>query len=271
VTGPGRGTGGTGVTGVTGPGPGSGTTGVTDEQVARIPSELPDGVAALRRVAEATERLAGSVAALRDPEARAASGIPPWTRGHVVTHVARAADSYRRLLGGAVSGEPVPQYPSMAWRAEQIEQGAHRPVAELVADLRQASDRFAATLRALPAPAWRARVRMRPGELREPAALPLIRLRELEVHHVDLATGYRFADIEPVVAEWIVDDILMELRRRDPVPPLRLVATDTGLVRELGRGGPRVRGPQPELLAWLSGRSDGSALSGSPDPAPSWI
>jgi maleylpyruvate isomerase len=237
-------------------------------------ASLIDGVAGLDAVAEATERFTKSVQTLSEQQVGGATLIPPWTRGHVITHVARAADSYCRLLAGAVDGVEVPQYPSLEFRAAQIEDGAARPITQLLADVRTASAGFADALRALPAPAWSARVRMRPGELRAPAALPLIRLREIEVHHVDLDVGYTFADIAPDVAEWIIDDILMELGRRDPVRPLRLAASDTGLRRELGDGGPVVHGTQVGLLAWLSGRTSGADLRSDDGPvpdAPYWI
>lgn len=236
---------------------------------------LRDGIEALGLVAESTRRFTDSVRLLSDAQVGGTTLIPPWTRGHVITHVARAADSYRRLLTGAIEGVEAPQYPSMQFRADQIEAGARRPVAELVADVLGASARFDEMLRALPEFAWRASVRMRPGELRAPAALPLIRVREIEVHHVDLAVGYRFGDIAPDTAVWIIDDILMELGRRAEIRPLHLKATDTGLSRELGVDAPLISGTQVDLLAWLSGRTPGTGLvaegTETVPPAPYWI
>lgn len=233
------------------------------------------GIEAFGAVGEATRRFTDAVSALSDDQVGDTTLIPPWTRGHVITHIARAADSYRRLLAGAIEGVEAPQYPSMQFRAEQIEAGAGRTVSELVADVVDSSARFEQMMRTLPAAAWRAKVRMRPGELRDPAALPLIRLRELEVHHVDLDVGYTFGDIAPGTAVWIVDDILMELGRRDPIRPLRLKATDTEFRRELGIGGPLITGTQVDLLAWLSGRTTGADLAtdgGEAVPeAPYWI
>lgn len=238
-------------------------------------TELVDGIGALESVAGSTRRFCESVRSLSDSQVLGATLIPPWTRGHVITHVARAADSYCRLLAGAIEGVETPQYPSMQFRADQIEAGARRSVAELVADVTDSSARFAEMLRGLPEAAWSAKVRMRPGELRAPSALPLIRLRELEVHHVDLAVGYSFTDIAPDTARWIIDDILMELGRRERVRPLRLRSTDTGLSRELGDGGPTVSGAQVDLLAWLCGRAPGTGLAtDEADPVPSapyWI
>jgi maleylpyruvate isomerase len=233
------------------------------------------GIEAFGPVSEATQRFVEAVSALSDDEVGGATLIPPWTRGHVITHVARAADSYRRLLAGAIEGIESPQYPSMQFRAEQIEAGSGRTASELVKDVVDASARFEEMMRTLPDAAWGAKVRMRPGELRDPAALPLIRLREIEVHHVDLDVGYTFADIGPDTAVWIIDDILMELGRRDPIRPLRLKATDTDVQRELGIGGPLITGAQVDLLAWLSGRPSGGDLTTDggeavPD-APYWI
>ena len=234
-----------------------------------------EGIEALPAVAESTGRLLGSVRSLSDAQVAGATLIPPWTRGHVLSHVARAADSYRRLLAGAIDGVEVPQYPSMAFRAEQIEDGARRSVAELVEDVTHSSALFDQMMRTLPEPAWAATVRMRPGELRSPAALPLIRLREIEVHHVDLDVGYRFADIAPDTAGWIIDDILMELGRRGQVPSIWLKATDTGLTRALGEQSALISGTQADLLGWLAGRTPGAGLSVDgtevPPAAPYWI
>jgi maleylpyruvate isomerase len=236
---------------------------------------LAEGVGALASVAESTRRFTDSLKLLSDPQAAEATLIPPWTRGHVITHVARAADSYRRLLAGAVEGVETPQYPSMQFRADQIEEGAGRPVAELIADVIDSSARFDEMMRALPEVAWRTTVRMRPGELRAPATLPLIRIREIEVHHVDLAVGYLFSDIASDTAGWIIDDILMEFGRRAEIRPLRIEATDTGFSRELGAHGPLVTGTQADLLAWLSGRASGTRLSAegteTVPPASYWI
>ncbi|GHD25992.1 maleylpyruvate isomerase N-terminal domain-containing protein [Streptomyces galbus] len=62
-------------------------------------------------------------------------------------------------------------------RAAEIEAGARRPVAELVADVRATAARFEEAVRALPPAAWHAEVRMRTGEWRTPATLVPTRLR----------------------------------------------------------------------------------------------
>ncbi|MFH8682908.1 maleylpyruvate isomerase family mycothiol-dependent enzyme [Streptomyces lydicus] len=229
----------------------------------------------LGRIATSTDRFVRTVTTLTDADIRGATLVPPWTRGHVITHVARAADSLCRLLTWARTGVETPQYTGMDARAAEIEAGARRPVDALVADVLASAARFDDAVRSLPDAAWTYEVRMRTGEPRTPAALMVSRLRELEVHHADLATGYTFADIPPEAARWIIDDLVEAQRRRDGTPPLRIEATDTGLSRELGSGGPTVRGSQADLLGWLTGRTGGATLTTTaPGPvpdAPYWI
>ncbi|GGX13918.1 maleylpyruvate isomerase family mycothiol-dependent enzyme [Streptomyces noursei] len=183
----------------------------------------------------------------------------------VITHVARATDSLRRLLTWARTGVETPQYTSVDAQAAEIEAGARRPVRELAADVVATAERFDHAVRTLPDAAWYHEVRMRTGEPRTPGTLVPTRLRELEVHHADLAAGYTFADIPPQAGRWIIEDLLEAQRRRADVPPLRIEATDTGLTQELGTGGPTITGTQADLLGWLTGRTNGTGLT---TPAP---
>ena len=53
--------------------------------------------------------------------------LPEWTRGHVLTHIARNADSFVRVLEAARRGEVVTQYEGgVASRNADIEAGASR-------------------------------------------------------------------------------------------------------------------------------------------------
>ncbi|WDO10686.1 maleylpyruvate isomerase family mycothiol-dependent enzyme [Streptomyces murinus] len=233
------------------------------------------GLEALDPIAASTNRFVATVASLTDAQVSGDTLVPPWTRGHVITHVARATDSICRLLAWARTGVETPQYASMDARAAEIEAGARRPVADLVADVRATAARFEEAVRTLPPAAWHTQVRMRTGELRTPATLILARLRELEIHHADLDAGYGFSDIPVDAARWIIDDIVEALARRPETPALRLETTDTGLVHALGADGPTVSGRQADILAWLSGRSPGTALTASGadevPAAPFWI
>src|ERR1041385_6710494 len=72
------------------------------------------------------------------------SRLPGWTRGHVVTHVARNAEALTRLLAWARTGIEPPMYPSAQARDADIEAGAARPQPAQLDDLRRAGAAFAA-------------------------------------------------------------------------------------------------------------------------------
>ncbi|TYB70402.1 maleylpyruvate isomerase family mycothiol-dependent enzyme [Nonomuraea sp. PA05] len=141
-------------------------------------------------LAAATNQLLATAASLSDADVAAPSLLPGWTRGHVLTHLARNADSYVNLLTWAKTGVRTPQYASREARAAEIEATARRPAARLLADVEDGAARFAAAVRDLPEHAWRAPVQgMRPPP--HPAWYVLVRrLREVGFHHVDLGAGF---------------------------------------------------------------------------------
>jgi len=98
----------------------------------------------LARVGAATDRLLATAAALRDARAREPSLLPGWSRGHVLTHIARNADGLANLLRWAGTGRETPMYASAASRSADIEAGAGRPAAELTADVAGTAAAFAA-------------------------------------------------------------------------------------------------------------------------------
>src|SRR5579859_308739 len=93
----------------------------------------------LDRLAAATDRVLATAAALTDAQAREPSLLPGWTRGHVLTHIARNADGLRNLLIWARTGTEVPMYASAQARNDDIEAGAGRPAAGLAADVRESA------------------------------------------------------------------------------------------------------------------------------------
>jgi maleylpyruvate isomerase len=102
----------------------------------------------------ADARLLKTVEGYDDTAISGPSLLPGWTRGHVVTHLARNADSYVNLLTWARTGVETPQYPHPVRREVDIDAGAVRPPAEQLADLRAATERFAAAIRQMTPLAW---------------------------------------------------------------------------------------------------------------------
>ncbi len=86
----------------------------------------------IARISEATDRLIESASALADGQLRDPSLLPGWSRGHVLTHLARNADGLSNLLIWARTGVETPQYTSRDDRDAQIEEGSGRPAASFL-------------------------------------------------------------------------------------------------------------------------------------------
>jgi maleylpyruvate isomerase len=153
------------------------------------------GDARPREVLEAVDAsfllVAGAVRGLTDADARSASLLPGWSRGHVLTHLARNADGQRRMVEGVLRHVVLDQYPGGdEQRAADIEAGAHRPVVELVADLHDSQEALVGAWSLVPDDAWDRLTRARAGT-RPVRDGVMSRWRELLVHLVDLDVGVR--------------------------------------------------------------------------------
>ena len=133
---------------------------------------------------------------ISEEQARAATRLPGWTRGHLVTHLARNADAIRNMVEGALADEPREQYPDgMAGRVAEIDAGADRDVATLVADFVASHEALVDAWRRMPPDAW-----SRPGiwlwNGPQPVMTTLLRRRrELLVHRIDLDLGATTAEL----------------------------------------------------------------------------
>ncbi|WP_051969543.1 maleylpyruvate isomerase family mycothiol-dependent enzyme [Kitasatospora azatica] len=223
--------------------------------------------ATLRTVEASTEHLLRTVAELPPTAVAEPSALPGWTRGHLLAHLSRNADSLVNLLESARTGQDIPQYASEQAREDGIQQGAPRPLDEQLADLRSSAERLAAAAAELPAEAWAAELKHRHGYTFQASELPWKRLAELEYHHVDLAVGYTPAHWPQEFATVEFGKLARRFATLDGLPSVELVAEDTGDRARLGTGAAaeapfelRVEGPVRALTAWLSGRSDGDGL-----------
>ena len=88
-------------------------------------------------------RLLADLDGLDDGAVRAACLLPHWSRGHLLTHLARNADSNTGIFLAAQRGEVVPQYPGgVEQRSGDIDAGAGRSAAELAIDVAVADCRL---------------------------------------------------------------------------------------------------------------------------------
>jgi len=229
----------------------------------------------LDRLAAATDRLLATATVLSDAQAREPSLLPGWTRGHVLSHIARNADGMVNLLNWARTGTETPMYASAESRSADIEAGARSPATDLTADVRESAARFAAEAAAMPDDAWTAQVRALRGPGFPAFAVLDRRLSEVEIHHVDLAAGYAPSD-------WPADFVADALHRvadsftgRDDAPCCLVWAESAPHGYRIGPAGTAsppvvVRGQPAALLAWLLGRDSGAGLrvSGQADGPP---
>lgn len=216
-------------------------------------------------VVQATQRLLGDTIDVDEALWGRPSPLPGWNRAQVATHLARQADGLSRLATGAVTGGArVQMYPSPEQRESDIEAGAGATGLELQIDLDTSATRLEEAFAALDeAGAWEVAVELRGGAVVPARLLPLARLLEVVVHHVDLDIGFGIADVDAATAEWLLEWCSVRLQSRDDFPRLELRA-DSGFTTTVGSSGePRpVSGSSAHLLGWLTRRSDARTVTG---------
>ncbi|HEY2813465.1 MAG TPA: maleylpyruvate isomerase family mycothiol-dependent enzyme [Acidimicrobiales bacterium] len=194
----------------------------------------------IRGAAGAQAQLDAAIAGLDDDTTARASQLPGWTVGHVLSHVARNADSHTRRSEAATRGERVEQYVGgYEGRAAEIDAGAARPANEIVDDVRSSAERLMHAWASLPDDAWSFVSPDVGGQERPLRVLPSRRWQELEVHAVDLGIGITHRD-------WSEEFVEASLPRLRPTLDARLPKAATAPA-------PGVLDERDEL-AWLYGR-----------------
>jgi maleylpyruvate isomerase len=194
-----------------------------------IDADLSEAIAGAR---DAQARLVDSLATLSDADARGVSLLPGWSVGHVLTHLARNADSHVRMLRAALRGEAVHQYAGDdEGRQAGIEAGAARPADELVSDVAASAAALEQVWDEMTPEAWAGHGINAAEEIWPCSVMPFHRWREVELHRVDLGLGHTPAD-------WPTGYVGRELALSLAVLPERLSITD-----------------QQRLLGWLVDRA----------------
>jgi maleylpyruvate isomerase len=230
-----------------------------------------DPLALIEDVDSATARLLATARAIDD--VGAPSLLPDWSRGHLLTHIARNADSMVNLLTWARTGVETPQY-APGRRDADIEAGAARPIEEQVADLESSAVQFALAVASLPTEGWAAEIRYRSGRAAPAATVVWSRLSEVEIHHADLGASYGWRDWPVAFAARQVRQVVHNTIGREGTPHVLLRAPELG--RDVALGVPGTN-PQPStdpavavigsaaaIAAWLTGRSSGADLTLDP-------
>jgi maleylpyruvate isomerase len=208
----------------------------------------------------AHRRLLETVASVSDDDVRRPSRLPDWTVGHVLTHLARNADSHVRMLEAAARGDVADQYAGGDdGRAADIQAGSARPAADLAADVREAATGLEATWAATRPDVWAAGLGRMGGNETPVSELPFLRWREVEVHHADLGLGFSWRDWSDAYVDAELERTVAALAARLPAGvALRLKPTDGARAWSVPAQAAQavvVARPRRELLAWLLGRT----------------
>lgn len=194
-----------------------------------VPSHEKDACRASHR------RLLATITSLPAEVIAAESLLPTWSIAHVLTHLARNADSVVRRLNGAREFRLVEQYDGgQVGRAREVAAGAMRDPEIIKQDV---IDSCAAVDRAFtdcPDDVWDRPILLGTGEQRPATRLVTGRWREVEVHHVDLGLAYTHEDWDDAFVTQFLPQVV------DSLPS---------------------RTAKAELLAWALGRADAPVLA----------
>ncbi len=182
----------------------------------------------------AHRRLNALIETIDDVVIRRPSLLPGWSIAHVLTHLARNADSLVRILEAAAAGQTVLQYPGgAAQRTGDIEGGSTRNAPMCINDVKRSSERLENAFNDATQVAWQGHGLYLNGYQATCADLPFRRWREVEFHLADLGLGYQPSDWPEVFVSMVLADTLKRL-------PERVASASQ----------------RASLLAWFAGRSD---------------
>ena len=198
--------------------------------------------------AESHQRLLQSLDSLTDDQCREPSALPGWTRGHVLSHLARNAESHVHVLQCAARGEVGEQYVGGAKaRKEGIESHAHDSAESLVNAVRKSIYALEGQWAATNSEGWQGHGVNSAGASIAMSDIVFLRWREVEVHHADLALAFTFADWNSTYVRYELDRQVMMWRASKPMglTPVPKIALQL---------------PPNERLAWFLGRTEVEGL-----------
>ncbi len=203
-------------------------------------------------IAHETERLVDTAAALANDAVLAPSLCEGWSRGHVLTHVARNADGLARVCRAVLDGTGETMYAADDVRDAEVVAGSRRSAAILAADVRRTADELAPLLERLGPEHWERSAERTPGGRRIAATnVRYLRLRELVYHHVDLNAGFDFEHVSPELLRLFLDETVAALSEHPDAPGL-MIRTAEGDAHTVGDGATQVTGTRADVLAWLA-------------------
>lgn len=227
---------------------------MSEQTVADGDSDAAEALAVLRkRKMEATGHLLGDTIAISEQAWQEPSRLPGWTRAHVAAHLARNADALARSVDAVLGGRRGLMYDSREDRIRAIERGSERSPLELQIDLDTSAGRLNDKLNLITALPQQLMVEVHPGAVFSVWSLPVMRLNEVILHHIDLDCGFEVDDVASDIAGWLLAWNARHGRVIKSLPPVQLEST-SGFTATFGEATTVVRGSDAQLLGWLTGR-----------------
>lgn len=172
-------------------------------------------------------------------------------------------------------------YASPEQRDADIETSTQQSPADLRHDVTATAAVLDQAFAGLTEAAWDARVRVRQGQPVSARLLPCLRVREVWLRAVDLDAGADLAAAPAALLDELVAHITTWLSGEPACPQVELRVADRDATWRLGASSgtderpavAAVEGTAAELVLWLAGRTDGSAVraAGPPPPLPRWL
>jgi maleylpyruvate isomerase len=229
-----------------------------------------DPQGAFELLPDATQRLVRTVDGLDDEALAAPSGLPEWTRGHVVAHLALNAEGMAGVLDSRAEGEPTTMYSSDEARSGDIDALASADRSELRDRFLAGTTLVAEAVERFPDELWTETFERTPGgRVVRYAAIAGMRLREVEIHHVDLDAGFSPDGWSDAFSAHLIGAMV---KRAPSDTSFRVLATDLArtwvIGDDPGESGTTVTGRAGELAWWLTGRPPAQSLTSSTGDLP---
>ncbi|MBL0886993.1 maleylpyruvate isomerase family mycothiol-dependent enzyme [Myceligenerans indicum] len=191
------------------------------------------------------------------------SGLPDWTRGHVLAHVDGVAQALARQAEYAARSERIAPYDGgVEGRNAAIEAGSTRTPAEHVAALAAARERLAAAWPEPGSPLWDAPTSYREGPV---TGCLLAWWREVRIHGVDADLGIGFDTWDDELQEHLRD--FLGVRLPEGVVLDDVAGGGAGTDRSAPGGETVVSGAPIDVAAWLAGREPARQVRATRDGA----
>ncbi len=206
----------------------------------------------LTQLHRAADAVTAITATLTDPDIKAPSELPGWSRGHVLAHITGISNAMARQLEYAARGESIELYDGgYEGRTQAVEMAAGHSAAEHRADVSAALERALRAFDSLSGPAgWQQPISYRGGVAFDGG---LALWRELVIHASDLGTGRGPETWNRPFCEHLFDFLSARVPegQRFVLQPLGLPPVALGD----GSRSTAVGGMLTDLAAWLAGRT----------------